>query len=315
MSASGVWTVDPTLMAHRVPERPAGTATANDGPIRLGVEWASGAATDHRVMQASRTGASAAVTTFLGDRPHAVIGNRDGTVQLWDLTTRQPVGEPLTGHTQGVCAIAMTMVAGDPCAVTASQDGTVQVWDLVRRRPIGQPMIGHTSSVWAVATAVVDGCPCAVSAGHDGTLRLWEVISGRPIGDPFAGHAQWVHSLATIEIDGRACAITANEDGTVGVWTSATGLHDFLTHNNSTELPLDQAKPGDVIFFKSPTEGIHHAAVVTAVVNGHVFYTQHSGSAENSDWNLRQSMYNQTGDPQSPIVVRPSQDGKYLATS
>lgn len=98
-------------------------------------------------------------------------------------------------------------------------------------------------------------------------------------------------------------------------WTSAPGLHDFLTHNNSTELPLDQAKPGDVIFFKSPTEGIHHAAVVTAVVNGHVYYTQHSGSAENSDLNLRQSMYDQAGDPQSPIVVRPRQDGKYLATS
>ena len=50
-------------------------------------------------------------------------------------------------------------------------------------------------------------------------------------------------------------------------------------------------------------------------MNGHVYYTQHSGSAENSGWNLRQSMYDQTGNPQSPIVVRPRQDGKYLATS
>ncbi|HUK72425.1 MAG TPA: amidase domain-containing protein [Streptosporangiaceae bacterium] len=91
-------------------------------------------------------------------------------------------------------------------------------------------------------------------------------------------------------------------------WTKATDLHTFLTHNNSSEIPLGQAKPGDIIFFHDPEQGIHHAAVITAVVNGHVYYTQHSGGQENADLSLRQTMYNQLGDPQDAIVVRPVQD-------
>lgn len=45
------------------------------------------------------------------------------------------------------------------------------------------------------------------------------------------------------------------------------------------------------------------------------FRSARPSPAENSDWSLRRSMYDQTGDPQSPIVVRPRQSGKYLATS
>jgi hypothetical protein len=91
-------------------------------------------------------------------------------------------------------------------------------------------------------------------------------------------------------------------------FTLARGLHEFLVNNKSSEVPLTQARPGDVMFWQSPQQGIHHTAVVTAVVDGHVFYTQHSGGAQNASWNDRQIMYNQQGNPQQAIVVRVRQD-------
>jgi Putative amidase domain len=91
-------------------------------------------------------------------------------------------------------------------------------------------------------------------------------------------------------------------------WSSAEGLHDFLSHNNGTDnVPLSQARPGDVIFWQDPKEGIHHAAVVTGVLNGHVYYSQHSDPAQNADWDIRRTFYDEVGNPQTPIIVRPNQ--------
>ncbi|AXE75722.1 hypothetical protein C5746_42780 [Streptomyces atratus] len=59
----------------------------------------------------------------------------DGTVRVWDLTIRQPIGEPLTGHTGWVRGVATGVVEGRPVAVTGSGDGTVRVWDLTTGRP------------------------------------------------------------------------------------------------------------------------------------------------------------------------------------
>lgn len=93
-------------------------------------------------------------------------------------------------------------------------------------------------------------------------------------------------------------------------WSSAQDLHTFLTHNNGTDqIPPPQTRPGDIMFWQDPKEGIHHAAVVTAVVDGHVYYSQHSTPAQNADWNSRETFYDEVGNPQTPIIVRPGQTG------
>ncbi|WP_457513550.1 hypothetical protein [Streptomyces sp. TE33382] len=82
--------------------------------------------------------------------PVAVTGSGDGTVRVWDLTTRQPIGEPLTGHTGWVRGVATGVVEGRPVAVTGSGDGTVRVWDLTTGRPAG-PELVFPAEVYAVA--------------------------------------------------------------------------------------------------------------------------------------------------------------------
>jgi hypothetical protein len=93
-------------------------------------------------------------------------------------------------------------------------------------------------------------------------------------------------------------------------WADASDLHAFLTHNGSDEVPYGAAQPGDVAFYRNDNQGIYHAAVVTAVVNGQVFYSQHTPGEQNADWGSRQYMPQNSaaGGPTNVIVVKPGAD-------
>ncbi|MFD4863317.1 WD40 repeat domain-containing protein [Streptomyces atratus] len=64
----------------------------------------------------------------IDDRPHIVTGGDDGTVRVWDLTTREQVADVLTGHTGRVRSVATAVVDGRPVAIIGS--GTVGFTDL-----------------------------------------------------------------------------------------------------------------------------------------------------------------------------------------
>ncbi|MFE7042112.1 hypothetical protein ACFU9X_22505 [Streptomyces atratus] len=64
----------------------------------------------------------------IDDRPHIVTGGDDGTVRVWDLTTREQVADVLTGHTGRVRSVATAVVGGRPVAIIGS--GTVGFTDL-----------------------------------------------------------------------------------------------------------------------------------------------------------------------------------------
>lgn len=93
-------------------------------------------------------------------------------------------------------------------------------------------------------------------------------------------------------------------------WAQANKLHDFLTGNGSRQVPLNQVKPGDVIFFDQnspnpeiPQGQIHHAAVVTAVTpDGDIKYTQHSDNAQNLSLNGRE-LHEETAEGQQKVVA------------
>lgn len=64
------------------------------------------------------------------ERPLLATASTDQTVRLWDPTAGQPVGEPLTGHTESVEAVGFGAGAGGhPLLGTASDDQTVRLWD------------------------------------------------------------------------------------------------------------------------------------------------------------------------------------------
>ncbi|MER7208257.1 serine/threonine-protein kinase [Streptosporangium sp. NPDC000239] len=155
-------------------------------------------------------------------RPVAVTGSADDTAQVWDLTTRTPVGDPLRGHTEDVSAVAIGQVDGRPVAVTGSADDTVRVWDLVTRQPVGDPMRGHTEDVYAVAVTQVDGRPVAVTGSGDDTVRVWDLTTRQPVGEPMKGHTEDIWAVAVGQLNGRPVAVTGGVDDTIRVWDLTT---------------------------------------------------------------------------------------------
>ena len=51
--------------------------------------------------------------SLAASRPVIVTGSGDGTVEVLDLATGDPVGDPLTGHTGAVSAVASHSSSAD----------------------------------------------------------------------------------------------------------------------------------------------------------------------------------------------------------
>ncbi|MFI5771053.1 WD40 repeat domain-containing protein [Streptomyces sp. NPDC051658] len=148
----------------------------------------------------------------------------DDTVRAWDLSTGEPVGEPLSVAHGRLATVAAVQMDGRALLVSGGWDGLVRVWDPATGREAAEPVGGHQGWVTAVATARVAGRPVAVTAGeHDHHVLVRDLLSGRPVGRPLTGHTAPVLAVATTHAGGRALAVTASEDHTARVWDLATG--------------------------------------------------------------------------------------------
>jgi WD40 repeat protein/DNA-binding SARP family transcriptional activator len=180
----------------------------------------------------------------------ATAGN-EGSVVVWDLARRAPIGRPLRPGGSSVIAVAFspdgrTLASGvnngtvvltrvpdgtllyelgdlgisalafsrdGKTLAAASFDGRVRLWD---------PRTGAARGpAWAVGGGAVlsvsfnlDGRVLATS-GSDGTVALWDIGSGKQIGAPLTGPSS--PPLATLDPTGHTLA-TAFQDGTVLLW-------------------------------------------------------------------------------------------------
>ncbi|WP_249374392.1 hypothetical protein [Streptomyces avermitilis] len=77
-------------------------------------------------------------------------GGEDGTVRLWDPTTRQPVGDPLDARDGAVTALASFHTpAGRPCLAAAGPSGTIHLWDVAARTHLLRIVTGNPLSTLA----------------------------------------------------------------------------------------------------------------------------------------------------------------------
>ena len=79
---------------------------------------------------------------FSPDGKRIVSGSCDNTVRLWDAATGQPIGQPLTGHTDTVSSVAFS--PDGKRIASGSADDTVRLWDAATGQPVGPPLTGHT---------------------------------------------------------------------------------------------------------------------------------------------------------------------------
>ena len=149
----------------------------------------------------------------------------DGTVRVWDATTGDPVGQPLTGHTGSVRGWRCSRPGG------AGPDGL--------RQP-RQDGAGVGPDHWAAGRAALDR-PHRLGVGGGGGHRRgggsgWPPPAatgrcgcgtrppGHAVGQPLTGHTGSVTGVAAFtDPGGRVRLATASWDQTVRVWDPTTG--------------------------------------------------------------------------------------------
>jgi WD domain, G-beta repeat len=98
-----------------------------------------------------------------------------GTIDLWDLASRECVGT-LVGHANALSSLA-SFPGSDGAVLLASGswDKTIILWDVVSRERLAT-LSGHGS--WVNALAVFSnastGYECLASGSEDGTIMLWD---------------------------------------------------------------------------------------------------------------------------------------------
>ncbi|MBA3747523.1 MAG: hypothetical protein H0W96_08550, partial [Solirubrobacterales bacterium] len=80
---------------------------------------------------------------FSPDSKTIASAGEDGTVRLWNATTRKPIGR-LTGHRGFVSDVAFS--PDNKTIASAGEDGTVRLWNATTRKPIGR-LTGHRGFV------------------------------------------------------------------------------------------------------------------------------------------------------------------------
>ena len=107
------------------------------------------------------------------------VGPVGGSVQLWDVQQRVPLGEPLRGHEETVDSVAFN----DDGSILASagNDGMVRLWDVNGRLPLGRALRAGPPGTTSVAFSE-DGRVLA-TGGADGGVRLWQGILWRDLAD------------------------------------------------------------------------------------------------------------------------------------
>lgn len=205
------------------------TGTAGDHAVRM---WDLDPGESSGAPRIGHTDHARAVTcTSLDGRPVAVTasGSISGpafgsdynhVVRTWDLSTGQPVGRPLEGHTDHINAIACTVRDGRAVAVTGAEDRTVRVWDLATRRAVGRPLTNY-HRVDAVACTVLEGRPVAVACSSEsGDMTVWDLNTGQAVRE-LRGHR--AITVACTVLAGRPIAVTGSHDNTAWLWDLATG--------------------------------------------------------------------------------------------
>jgi WD40 repeat protein/tetratricopeptide (TPR) repeat protein len=141
---------------------------------------------------------------------------RIGEIQLWDVATRRPLGEPLRGH-----ASTVTVVAFSPDGKLLASIGigrTIILWNLASRQPLATLFTAYTKYVTSVALSP-DGKTMATGTAENAII-LWDLASRQPLGAPLTGHNSIVRSVA-FSPNGTILA-SGSEDHTIILWDLAS---------------------------------------------------------------------------------------------
>jgi len=144
------------------------------------------------------------------DNRYIASGSYDKTVRIWDVNTREMVGDPLR-HDDIVYSVSWS--PDGRYIASGSWDRTVRIWDVNTRQMVGEPLRhdGWVSSVaWSPDSRYI------ASGSYDKTVRILDVNTRQMVGGPLR-HDSWVRSV-TWSPDSRYIA-SSSGDRIVRIWS------------------------------------------------------------------------------------------------
>ena len=104
----------------------------------------------------------------------------DMTVRLWDPSTGESIGEPLTGHKDWISHVSFS--PDGSILASASWDGAIRLWDPSNGESIAPPLYGHYSEINSLAFSQ-DGSILASAAWEnwedtENMVILWNLDTG-----------------------------------------------------------------------------------------------------------------------------------------
>lgn len=173
-------------------------------------------------------------------------GGSQWSVRLWDPVSGEPVGVPMTGHTEPVNAITSVQVAdGSTVLASGASDGTVRRWDPVGYAAIGDPLTGYGEKIRSVAAMRLPGGRMLLAAGSEhGKVYVWDGDERIAVLEPSPRQASAVTTLAAVELPGRTL-LAAGGDRVVRLWNPVTDEPVGSLTGHSLPVNGIAALPGD----------------------------------------------------------------------
>ncbi|MEV2226269.1 hypothetical protein AB0E01_41395 [Nocardia vinacea] len=136
--------------------------------------------TTHIVLR-GHTGAISSITSFTIDsQPLIATASFDGTARIWNPTTGQPYGQPLTGH-RGPVRTVVTLPGPSraPLLATGSDDLSIRVWD-----PVTGRLQRHLTGMIDTPAAIAALDHTRIAVGEWATTRIWNLDTAGPDSTP-----------------------------------------------------------------------------------------------------------------------------------
>jgi WD40 repeat protein len=165
--------------------------------------------------QPNRAAPVARPCMYSPDGTRVAVGDRDGTLRVWDTHTGGVAGT-VKGHQDQINTVEFS--SDSARILTASDDKTAAVWDAATLKPIAR--VHHADAVNGAAFS--PDHKTFATASNDHSVRVWSATGDRLLS--LDGHTSGVNAVA-YSPDGSQLA-TVSDDENVVLWDATSGRRE-----------------------------------------------------------------------------------------